>query len=118
MEEEILVLDADDTQCNELCTILKDLDCRATPTSTLQDFKTYMDSGEYRVVILDLDSLSFDKNFFIKLKKIKPTIQIMGLSSRPFHPELEDVMSRHIYACLSKPVDEEELAFWIKSLTH
>ncbi len=28
----------------------------------------------------------------------------------------EEAMSRHIYTCPSKPVDEEELVFWIKSL--
>ncbi len=28
----------------------------------------------------------------------------------------KEAMSRHIYACLSKPVDEEELVFLIKSM--
>jgi len=35
---------------------------------------------------------------------------------RAFHPELEEAMSNYIFACLSKPADEDELVFWIKSL--
>lgn len=49
------------------------------------------------------------------LKKIMFAVNI-GISSRAFHPELEEVVSNHIYECISKPIDEDELVFWIKSL--
>jgi len=34
----------------------------------------------------------------------------------PFHPELEEAMSKHIHASLVKPVDDEELLYWLKSI--
>ena len=37
----------------------------------------------------------------------------MGLSEHPLHSELEEIMNSHIYACLSRPMDEEELA-WMR----
>jgi hypothetical protein len=41
---------------------------------------------------------------------------VIGVSSRRFHPELEESMRTHISACLSKPVDEGELLYWLKSI--
>jgi DNA-binding NtrC family response regulator len=117
MAMEILVFDADDKQCREVCSMLEELDYRAIPMYTFQDLKKYMETSPCRIIILDLDNLPVDKKVFRKLKKINPSVSFMGISDRPFHPELEEVMSSHIYACLSRPVDEEELSFWIKSLS-
>jgi hypothetical protein len=30
---------------------------------------------------------------------------------------LEEVIGSHLYACLMKPVDTEELSFWLKSIS-
>jgi DNA-binding NtrC family response regulator len=116
VEAEIVVLDADEEQCKQLCSLLGEYHYQAIPMYTLPDLKTHVQNSACRVVILDLDTLPVDKGFFRQLKKIEPSLCIMGLSSRSFHPGLEEAMSHHIYACLRKPVDQEELVFWIKSL--
>ena len=66
--------------------------------------------------MIDLDDLPVAKNFFRELKEIDPSLNIMGLSSRSFHPELEDAISKYIYACLRKPVDTDELLYLLKSI--
>jgi len=118
MEKGIAVLDADKKQCGKLCNILEERYYQVTPMYSLPDLeRSLQGQGKgYSVVIIDLDTLPVDMNLFRRFKRIKPTLNIIGLSSRPFHPELEEAMTRHIYACLSKPVDEDELDFWIKSL--
>jgi DNA-binding NtrC family response regulator len=68
------------------------------------------------VVILDLDTLSVDNRSIRDLRRRRPGVCIIGISSRSFHPELEEAMSSHIYACLSKPVDTEELIYWIRAI--
>lgn len=116
MDLEIVVLDSNKKQCQGLCTMLDEQNIRATALHSLKGLPKIIEDSHCRVLIMDLDTVRVDKNLFRKLKKLKPSLCIMGLSSRPFHPELEEAMSSHIYACLSKPVDEEELLFWIKSL--
>ncbi len=116
MDLEIVVLDTNKKQSQVLCSLLGEQDFRATALHSLKGLPKIIKDSPCRVLILDLDTVQADKNLFRKLKKSKPSLCIMGLSSRPFHPELEEAMSSHIYACLSKPVDEEELLFWIKSL--
>ena len=116
MDKPIVVVDANEEQCQELCTMLEDWHYPAAPMHSLRDLETYIQARHCRAVILDLDTVPVDNRFLRKLRRIDQSLCIMVLSSRPFHPELEEAMSSHIYACLTKPVDEEELGYWIKSL--
>jgi len=116
MEKGIVVLDANKKQCQGICSVLHELNYRATPLYSVKDMSEFIKEYHCGLLILDLDSIKVDKNLFRKLKRTKPSLSIVGLSSRFFHPELEEAMSNHINACLSKPLDEDELLFWVKSL--
>ena len=117
VEKEIVVLDANEKQCNGICSFLDDLDYRAIPMYSVSDMYEFIQKTHCGLLILDLDTTEVDKALFRKLKRTKPSLDILGVSSRSFHPELEEAMSNHIYACLSKPLDEEELLYWVKSLS-
>jgi len=116
MEEPIVVVNANETQCRELCAVLEREHFRATAMYSLMRLKGEIKEGSCRVVIVDFDSLPVDNLLFRDLKRENAEVHIIGLSSRPFHPELEEAMSRHISSCLSKPVDVEELIYWIRSI--
>ena len=111
-----MVVNANVEQCQELCALLEKEHFRTTALHSLIPLEGKVEEGDCRVVILDLDSLAVNNFLFRSLKRKNPGIHIVGLSSRPFHPELEEAMSRHISSCLSKPVDVEELVYWIKSI--
>ncbi len=116
MGREIVVLGADENQCRSLCNILEERHYPSTSMYSLGSLEEYIKASVCPLVIIDLDNLPVGKHTFRRLKRLKPSLCIMGLSSKPFHPELEEAMSSHIYACIKKPVDEEELIFWVKSL--
>ncbi|MEE8621785.1 MAG: response regulator, partial [Syntrophobacteria bacterium] len=115
MRESILVVDADEEQCHNLCAMLEREHFSTTALHSLLTLDKEMQEAGPRVVILDLDTLPVDNRLFRTLKKTNPGVCVIGLSSRPFHPELEEAMSTYIHACLGKPIDEEELVFWLKS---
>jgi len=115
-EIDIVVLDADEAACRSLCGLLKNQHYTVKPVYSLQDLEKYMQQTAARVLIHDLDTLPVEIKTFRKLKRLNPSMVIMGLSNRSFHPELAEAMTRHIFACLKKPIDEEELIFWIRSL--
>jgi len=68
------------------------------------------------VVLLDTDTVPVDNAFFRVLKKRYPHIHILLVSRLSYHPGLEEAMASHIYACLAKPLDPEELLYWLKSI--
>ena len=115
MDRPIVVVDADKNQRKNLCTILKQENHNVVELHSLPSLKKIVRDISCRVVILDLDSLPVDNRFIKEFRRQNPGLPVMVLSSRSFHPELEQVMSKHICACLRKPPDPEELLYCIKS---
>lgn len=115
MQDPILVVSASDQHCLELCAALEGEDYSIELLDSLEHLAGGIKGCHCRLAILDLDSLPVDNRLIRKLKRINPSLRIIGFSSRSFHPELQEAMSSHIYACLGTPVDEEELVFWVKS---
>ncbi|MCK9377282.1 MAG: hypothetical protein M0P73_14170 [Syntrophobacterales bacterium] len=97
--------------------MLQQLDYPATPLYSLLDLETYLQGHPDGIVILDMDSLAADNRFFRELKRRAPGIHLLALSSRSYHPGLEEAMGSHIYACLAKPLDPEELRYWLRSIS-
>jgi DNA-binding NtrC family response regulator len=114
MKKDIVVVDADTKQCQLLCKILENHRYEAKAFTAASDLENILQSC--RIALINLDNLSLDKRFFRNIKSINPELCILGLSDRSFHPELEEVISRHIFACLKKPVDPDELIFLLKSI--
>ncbi len=115
MHSPIAVVDADEKNCLELCAALERESYRTRSFNTLTNLEAVIEEGGCWLTILDLDSLPVDNRFFQKIKRKNPTLIIITLSSRSYHPELQEAMSTHIYACLGKPVKEEELIFLLRS---
>ena len=116
MKSGIAILNANVDESTKLCELLEQRQFFANPVDAIPNLERHIQDTDCRLVIMDLDTLSLDMNVFRNLKRLKPSLNIIGFSSRSFHPELKEAMSNHIYACLNKPIDEDELIFCIKSL--
>jgi DNA-binding NarL/FixJ family response regulator len=65
---------------------------------------------------LNLDNVAVTNKVFRELKKKRPLLNIIALSKRQFHPELEEALREYISVCLAKPVDADELVYWLKTV--
>ncbi len=110
------VVDADEQNCRRICALLEQAGTPAAPVYSLKDLPEHLKREPVAVVIVDLDTLPVDNSFFRNLKKQYPHLHILCLSSRTYHPGLDEAMGSHIYASLAKPLDPEELLFWMKSI--
>lgn len=111
-----MVVDADKEQRKELRAILEPEHYRITTLHSLLNLEERILKGTCRAVILDLDTVPVSNRALRQLKRKNPDIFIICLSKRKFHPELEEAISRHIYACLGKPVDPDELVYLLRSI--
>ncbi|MHB8069190.1 MAG: response regulator [Desulfobaccales bacterium] len=111
---EVMVIDADQASCREVCTLLGQGNYRATPLYSLPDLEKHLAVQPSGVVILDLDTVPVDNHFFRDLKKRHRGICILVASSLPYHPGLAESMASYIYVCLAKPLDMEELGYWLR----
>lgn len=116
MKKKILVLSANVQESTSLCALLNEDNLLTVPVDSIQELENILIEGDCIAIILDLDTIPVNnrnlKEFSIKY----PNVTILCISAKRFHPELQDAIRQYIYACLNKPVDPDELLFWIKSI--
>ncbi len=84
--------------------------------ATPSELKTKIKDASFIAVIMDLDSVGIDNRTVKELASAFPSIPFLCLSKERFHPELKDSIRDHIYACLTKPIDPDELNYWLKCI--
>ena len=67
-------------------------------------------------MVLNLDNIAVTNKTLRDLKRNNPAINIIAVSKRQFHPELEEALREYISVCLAEPVDTDELGYWLKSI--
>jgi DNA-binding NtrC family response regulator len=116
MKKKIVVLDANQISRRELSQILNAKDYPLTQAHALSSLEEFLSSDQYVAVVLDIDSVPVDNRAIRQLAIKYPGVRFLCTSKDRFHPELKDAICYHIYACLNKPVDPDELLFWVKSI--
>lgn len=113
----VIVIDADGQHAGQLCGLLQDLNYSVSLIHSLKDLEQELHKDPEVAVILDLDTVPVNSKFLRGLRKIHPQLQMLGVSKLSYHPGLEEVIGSHLFACLVKPLDVEELSFWLKSIS-
>jgi DNA-binding response OmpR family regulator len=110
------MVSGDKRESLDLLTLLESHGYKVIHLPALAVSDTQVRESSCRVLLLDLDRIKVDNRFLREFNKQHPGLSIIALSSRTYHPELEEALSSHISACLVKPVDIDELLFWLRSL--
>ena len=116
MKKEVLVLDPDEQQGRTLCDMLTANDYTAISMNSLVNMNRYIEENDCRALILNLDKVATTNKIFRDLKRKRPLLNIIAFSKRQFHPELEEALREYISVCLGKPVDSDELVYWLKTI--
>lgn len=115
MTDSILVVNREEEQCRALCDLIREKGHSVAGLCSPEHMQQVASAGDYRVVIIDLDLVPLSNLELRKLKRSVPDACLMAISSRSFHPELKEAMREHIDVCLNKPVDPDELLYWLQS---
>ncbi len=116
MEKKILVMNSDEGQCQDICTMLAEEDYDTVPVYSIAELETQFENNECQAVIMDIDSVLITNRTIRQLALKYPGTYFLCLSKDRFHPDLKEALCYHIYACIKKPVDPDELYYWAKSI--
>jgi DNA-binding NtrC family response regulator len=114
----IFILEADDRMSSDIRSIVGTQGYRTKSFATLPELSDGLVSGTCKVVMLDLDSVPLDNRTIRNLALSFPSVSFFGLSRDRFHPELRDAICYHLFACLTRPIDPDELVFFLKCIRH
>ncbi len=115
MTDWILVVNREEEQCRALCDLIREQGYAVAGLCSPEQMQQVVSAGEYRVVIIDLDLVALSNLELREFKRRNPNACLIAMSSRFFHPELKEAMRQHIDVCLNKPVDPDELLYWLQS---
>ncbi len=116
MKKSVLVVDADQNQCRRLCAMLGKNSFSTIPLPSIEHLEATIKQSSCLAVFLDIDTVPVNNRTVRELTIKFPGVYFFCISKRPFHPELHDAISYHIYACLNRPVDPDELFYWLRSI--
>jgi len=116
MRKGILVVNTDKKQCRELCELIEKEHYSVSALHSIQNLGKHLEKNKFQAVIIDIDAVPVDNRTIRKLTLLFPEVYFFCLSEQPFHPELKDAICYNIYACLYKPVDEDELFYFLRSI--
>jgi DNA-binding NtrC family response regulator len=116
MKKKIQVLNANADECLSLCALLNKHHFLTIPADSIPELEINLKDGSCIAVILDLDTIPVSNRNLKELSIKHPSVFFLCISAKRFHPELQDAIRHHIYACLNKPVDPDELLYWLRSM--
>ena len=116
MQKAILLMDLDPIQRECLAELLDKKNYPVQAVASLGEMKKKLEQETFMAVLMDIDLVVVDNRSIKELVSRFPGTPFLSMSKGCFHPELKDAISRHIYACLNKPIDPEELFYWLKCI--
>lgn len=111
MEKKIIFVAEDQDHAEKLCRVLQVHHFDARHLQSIQMFGCLPDNEPLTAVLIDLDSTAISNIDIRNLKRANPGVPFLAISREPFHPNLQESMQSHFFACVSKPVDPDELIY-------
>ncbi|MBU1342315.1 MAG: hypothetical protein KKE44_06250 [Proteobacteria bacterium] len=112
----IIVIAKNPKEGNWLKTLLSQRQYFLKILDRIENVEKEVKEIDCNTIILDLDSISMDNRTIRELTLQFPQIYFLCTSKDRFHPELKDAICYHIYACLNKPIDPDELLYWLRCI--
>lgn len=116
MDIPIAVVDTNQEEGINLCKEIARFGYRAIAFNSVAGLEEYLNKSPCRIVLIDVDSVHIGDHSFRELRSKITGLHILVISQRQYHPDLENSMRFHIQGCLRKPVDREELGFFLKTI--
>ena len=113
---EIGILDADINHCRDLCALVKKLEFAAVPIHTIERLSEYLSRFDQTAVIMNIDTMAIKNRDIRNLARKHRLTTFLCISENKFHPDFKEAICNHIFAWLKKPIDPDELSFFLNSI--
>jgi hypothetical protein len=110
----ILGVDALDSQI--LCRAIEEGPYFTKIFDSLENLKNGLASESCLAAFLDIDSVPLDNRTIRRLTLSFPSVCFFCTSRDRFHPDLKEAICYHLFACLNKPVDPDELHYFLRCI--
>jgi DNA-binding NtrC family response regulator len=115
-ENNIAVVSSDGELRQNLFSVLEHEKYKASQAESIKELEKLLASGKFIAAVVDIDFLPISNRMIRELSTQYPGIYLLCISSSRTHPDLQDAFSNHIYACIQKPLDMNELLYFVRCI--
>ena len=114
MEKDFYMITSDSSFGKSLVGQLPEGQYRPSVLTSLEALTDELPVASTCIAGMDIDSIEPDVQQIRALKQKYANLVLLAFSKRKFHPENKEVLSEHFFACLTKPIDVDEMLYLIK----
>ena len=116
MGNNIAIVSSDGELRNNLFSILESEKYKASQADSIKELEQLLATKSIMAAVLDIDFLPVSNRMIRELFAQYPGLNLLCISSSRTHPDLQDAFSKYIYACIQKPLDINELLFFVRCI--
>ena len=116
MKKRVILVSRKSKELNQIDAVLSKNKYRSHRIENIENLDTTLADISCNCVILDLDSISIDNRTIREVAIQYPHIYFLCMSRDRFQPELKDATCYHIFDCLTKPLQYDDLHYWLKCI--
>jgi DNA-binding NtrC family response regulator len=117
IHKKVFILDSDTDQSKAFCDLLEAENYFADIVSSLVHLHDYLAKELCLAVFIDVDTVSVTNRDIRELSVEYPSVYFFCLSKEKVHPELKDAIGQYVYACINRPIDLDELHYWLRTIS-
>ncbi|MFQ5453502.1 MAG: hypothetical protein ACE5D6_04875 [Candidatus Zixiibacteriota bacterium] len=117
MKSPVIVVDSDTKQNSEFCQLLHKNGYTYVSLTSIPELEKALMRKSAPAVIIDIDTVEIAGRDICRFTENFLQTYFFAVSAHAFHPELENAIGHCIYACLSRPIDPDEILFWLESIS-
>ncbi len=112
----ILIVSKNQTEAAQLGEMMAEQNYASDILASLEELVSRIGADDIIAAFIDIDTIAADNRYIRNLTLKYPSVYFFCISRDRFHPELKDAICYHIYACLNKPIDPDELKFLLDGI--
>ena len=113
---QVLLASADATESALLSELVHAFGGALQVAGSCAELENRLRERPFHAIIMDIDSLAADNRTIGRLAAASPKGAVLWVSRDRLHPQLQESIRNHVFACLTKPIDPEELGYWLKCI--
>jgi DNA-binding NtrC family response regulator len=112
----IIIVEKNEKEFHELIKLIEKKGYKAITRKTILALKKYLSKKKCMAVLVDIDTVSVENRELRELTLEYPSNPFLCMSKDKYHPDLKEAICYHLYACINKPVNPDELFYLLRSI--
>ncbi|MDA3915594.1 MAG: hypothetical protein PF690_01285 [Deltaproteobacteria bacterium] len=116
VETLIVIVGKNNDGYQSLIQLLQGEGYKGITIKSVKALEAYLSREECMAVLIDIDTVPVDNRKVREITVQYPHIPVLCMSDKNYHPKLKETICYHVYACINKSIDPDELFYLLRSI--